>query len=218
MKILELFSGTGSVGKAALTLGYDEVVSVDLCNKYSIPTHLDDILTWDYKQYQPGYFDVVWASPPCTCYSIMLNAHKHLDVTALMLDADKIVNKSLEIIQYFGPKYWILENPQSGRLKDRAIMQGLPYIDADYCKYGYPYRKRTRFWTNRTCKLQMCKKDCMFIDGNKHVCRIGDTGDPKKKYLLSPSEAMMKYHGVKYDLAARYSIPQLLLLDLLPSS
>ena len=48
-KLLELFSGTGSVGKVATLLGYD-VVSVDLKNA-DINA---DILTWDYKQYDMG--------------------------------------------------------------------------------------------------------------------------------------------------------------------
>ena len=30
-----------------------------------------DITTWDYKaMFEPGEFDVVWASPDCTQYSI----------------------------------------------------------------------------------------------------------------------------------------------------
>lgn len=44
MKLLELFSGTGSVGTVAKELGYD-VVSLDLKNAYINC----DILKWDYK-------------------------------------------------------------------------------------------------------------------------------------------------------------------------
>ncbi len=45
MKILELFSGTGSVGKA---FPNDEVISVDIDNRYK-PTHLISIFDFDYK-------------------------------------------------------------------------------------------------------------------------------------------------------------------------
>ena len=64
MKLLELFSGTKSVGKVAEQLGY-EVTSLDL-------KHADiicDIMNWNYTVYESGYFDVIWASPPCTEYS-----------------------------------------------------------------------------------------------------------------------------------------------------
>ena len=47
MKLLELFSGTGSVGKVAKELGFD-VVSLDLKDA-NINT---DILNWDYKQFK----------------------------------------------------------------------------------------------------------------------------------------------------------------------
>ena len=65
IKVLELFSGTGSVGKCCKELGWD-VVSVDMI----LPAdHKVDIMDFDYKQYPKDYFDIVWASPPCTNYS-----------------------------------------------------------------------------------------------------------------------------------------------------
>ena len=60
----------------------------------------------------------------------------------------KILKKLLEIMDYFQPKYYIIENPQSGLLKEQSFMHGIPYTDVDYCKYGMPYRKRTRLWNN----------------------------------------------------------------------
>ena len=65
MRLLELLSGTVSVGNVAIERGY-EVVSVDR----DMPvTHKCDILTWDFRQYPPKHFDVLWASPPCTEHS-----------------------------------------------------------------------------------------------------------------------------------------------------
>ncbi len=88
MRLLELFSGTKSVGKVAETLGY-EVTSLDLKNA-DINT---DILNWDYKIYDPKHFHVIWASPPCTEYSRALTTK-----TRQMNSANQIVLKTFEII------------------------------------------------------------------------------------------------------------------------
>jgi hypothetical protein len=65
MKLLEMFSGTGSVGTVAKDMGWD-VVSLDLKGA-DIKC---DILQWKYKKYQVKCFDVISASPPRIEYSI----------------------------------------------------------------------------------------------------------------------------------------------------
>ena len=105
--LLELFSGTKSVGKVAETLGF-KVVSLDLKNAdINI-----NILDWDYKIYQPKHFDVIWSSPPCTEYSIA----KTTGIRNIEY-ANRIVLKTIEIIEYLKPKYYIIENQQTGLLK-----------------------------------------------------------------------------------------------------
>ena len=64
MNLLEMFSGTGSVGLVAKSLGFN-VISLDLKNA-DINT---DILKWDYKQFDRNHFDFIWSSPPCTEYT-----------------------------------------------------------------------------------------------------------------------------------------------------
>ena len=78
--------------------------------------------------------------------------------------------RTLEIIDYFKPSVWFIENPQSGLLKKQDFMKGLQYKDVDYCKYGLPYRKRTRLWNNldNWKPRPLCKKDCGMMDGNRH--------------------------------------------------
>ena len=58
--------GTGSVGKIARELGH-RVISLDIDMDADIKT---DILDWNYKKYEPKTFNLVWALPPCTEYSI----------------------------------------------------------------------------------------------------------------------------------------------------
>ena len=57
MKLLELFSGTGSWNKYCVENNI-ECVSVDISKKYHNPTILIDILKWDYKSARHNYFIV----------------------------------------------------------------------------------------------------------------------------------------------------------------
>jgi site-specific DNA-cytosine methylase len=98
-RLLELFSGTGSVGRAFIEKGW-EVVSVDLDPKAN-STITANILTWDYKIEEPGYFDSIWASPVCTHYSIARTTAK----TPRDLEgSDRLVQRVLDIIGYHKPQ------------------------------------------------------------------------------------------------------------------
>ena len=117
MRLLELFSGTGSVGNVAKAMGY-EVISVD---RDMMATHQCDIMDWNYQQYPPKYFNVLWASPPCTEYSIaMRNRPRDLE------GANILLQQTLDMIEYFEPTHWLIENPQTGVMKDQIEMWGLP--------------------------------------------------------------------------------------------
>ena len=153
-RLLELFSGTGSVGKE---WEYGEVVSVDVAGK--APTHQCDILKWDYTIYPPGHFDVVWASPPCTQYSV---ARTKAKTPRDLEGADALVRKALEIIEYFGPRFFFMENPWTGMLRHREVVAALPPPKkVSYCKYGAPYQKHTAIWTNAAdLELACCRRDC----------------------------------------------------------
>jgi site-specific DNA-cytosine methylase len=152
------------VGKVARELGF-EVISLDRDMQADIQT---DIMDWDHTQYPKKHFDVIWASPPCTEYS-MAKTTGARDIEG----ANKVVQKTLDILQYYEPKYWMIENPQSGLLKNQLCMWGLPYQDVDYCKYGMRYRKRTRIWNNivNWKPKPLCCKDCQSMDegGKRHI-------------------------------------------------
>ena len=198
IKVLELFSGTKSIGKVCDQLGW-ESVSVDLL----LPAdHQVDIMDFDYKQYPKDTFDIVWASPPCTEYS-RAKTQGIRDIEG----ANKIVLKTLEIIEYFNCEYWFLENPQTGRLKEQSFMKDIPFYDCDYCMYGLPYRKRTRIWTNKkNVNLLLCDKNCgSFIDG-RHIgsCGCGGQGQGHKK----------SYSNKSYSLQEKYRIPEDLIFSL----
>ena len=162
MKLLELFSGAGSVGKVAINFGI-HVTSLDRDMNADIKT---DIMNWNYQQFPPQHFDIIWASPPCTEYS----RAKTIGVRKIQ-ESNEIVLRVLEIINYFDPIFYMIENPQSGLLKNQTFMGDLPFNDVDYCRYGMKYRKRTRIWNNIYGwePKPLCKKNCGNIVDGRHV-------------------------------------------------
>jgi hypothetical protein len=46
------------------------------------------------------------------------------------------------------PFQWVVENPQTGALKNRDFMQGRQYADVSYCHYGKKKQKHTRSGTD----------------------------------------------------------------------
>tara|TARA_R110000803_G_scaffold118460_2_gene186852 strand:- start:761 stop:1423 length:663 start_codon:yes stop_codon:yes gene_type:complete len=217
MNVLELFSGTGSVGKVCETLGWN-VISVDL----ELPaTHECDILYFDYKQYPKDYFSIVWASPPCTYYSSLQNCwigRKKKDgilttketIEENRKESDKLILKTLEIINYFNPEVWFMENPQKGQLKDREVVKDIPFYDVSYCMYSnWGYEKRTRIWTNKNdFNNLICDKSgsCgnMIESQHKRVCDGGY--DKRKKDKTNYASGTNKLD--------RYRIPEDLIFSL----
>lgn len=162
MRLLELFCGTKSVGKVATAFGYS-VVSVDINPKFE-PTIVSDILKFDYKKFPPGYFHFIWASPPCTEFS----RAKTRGVRDLK-SAERIVRRTLKIIEYFKPKRFVIENPV-GLMRESKVMKEYNHLikTVSYCKYGFPYRKNTDLWTNTTFTPKKCERGTLCLSAKKH--------------------------------------------------
>ena len=178
MKCLELFSGTGSVGKILEKWGHS-VVSVDRDRKES--THTEDILKWDYKQYPKGYFNYIHMSPPCASFSIYNQSHYGKErwiqgvkkifnekehYSLIEREGLPLLQKGLEIIEYFNPKFWTCENPRNGKM--REFMGNRPFTDVSYCNYGYDYQKNTRIWNNFKFSGLYCKGETRCSHKKKH--------------------------------------------------
>ena len=196
MNILEVEKGTGSFSKIAEERGH-KTFTIDWLKKFN-PDLCIDVLKLR-KEDIPFIPDVIWLSPPCTEYS-----HAKRRGIRDLEYADKVVKKNLEIISWFPKAIFILENPQTGLLKNREFMKNIPFTDASYCKYGLPYRKQTRFWNNVNLKLKVCKKDCNFMDGKKHIMSVGNG---RKKYTKD-----IKFSS---DKELKYIVPRELCLDIL---
>ena len=152
MKVLELFAGSRSIGKAAESLGYD-VFSSDV-NDFDKIDYVVDILNFDIKKvpFQP---DIIWASPPCTTYSIAAISHhrpKNKPLSNFAIKSDLIVKKTLQIIKELNPNKWYIENPR-GLLRKQNFMIGLPKTTVWYCTYGDNRAKPTDIWSNNIRSL-----------------------------------------------------------------
>ncbi len=94
MRLLELFSGTGSVGRPWRKAG-NEVISVDIDGRYN-PEIVCDILQWSYCKLPIP--DVIWASVPCENYS---RARSRAKTPRNFELADALAGRAWEIILYF---------------------------------------------------------------------------------------------------------------------
>lgn len=203
MRILDLCAGTGSVKRA---VPHADVVSVDVVPKYN-PTIVTDVTRWQYQTaFPPGYFDVVWASPPCTHYSAAKTKGERDYVKY-----DAIVKRCFDIITYYRPKYWFLENPGgAARLHHRPFMKkhwNRYKRECCYCRYGYKYKKPTHIWTNRTIHLKTCttKTPCKYLRYYGRHPFVAQSG-PNPKSFTGPGTRA---------LSDRYSVPPKLIKDLL---
>jgi len=151
MKVLELFAGSRSVGKIAESLGM-EVFSSDLIEFEGIHYPIS-ILDFDVNKV-PFRPDIIWASPPCTGFSVAAIGHHwsggkgaYIPKTETAKLGIELVKKTLEIINHFQPTFWFMENPR-GVLRKLDVVKGLNKQSVTYCQYGDERMKPTDIWTN----------------------------------------------------------------------
>ena len=163
MKVLELFAGTRSIGKAFEAAGH-EVFSVEWDKSFENIDLYADILTVTAKDIieKFGRPDVVWASPDCSTFSIAaISHHRRKNPETGNLDpvsdyakfCDKVDQHVLALIKELNPKFYFIENPRGG-MRKMEWMQGLPRYTVTYCQYELdkPVNERrmkpTDIWTN----------------------------------------------------------------------
>ena len=157
MKVLELFAGTRSIGKAFEAAGH-EVFSVEWDKKFENIDLYADIMTVTAADILErfGRPDVIWASPDCTTFSIAaISHHRRKNPETGNLDSvsdyakfcDALDQHVLRLIMALSPKYWFIENPRGG-MRKMTWMQGLPRYTVTYCQCGDTRMKPTDIWTN----------------------------------------------------------------------
>ena len=156
MKVLELFAGTRSIGKAFEAHGH-EVFSVEWDKRFENIDLYQDILTIQATDIIEifGKPDVIWASPDCSSYSVAAISHHRkkdengnlIPLTDYARFCDRVNQHVLCLILALSPKYWFIENPRGG-LRKMDFMNGLPRYTVTYCQYGETRMKPTDIWTN----------------------------------------------------------------------
>lgn len=157
MKVLELFAGTRSIGKAFESHGH-EVFSVEWDKNFDNIDLYADIMTVtaDDIRKQFGAPDVIWASPDCTTFSVAaISKHRRQNPITGDLEpisdyarfCDTVDQHVLDLIRELNPKYYFIENPRGG-MRKMSWMQGMPRYTVTYCQYGDTRMKPTDIWTN----------------------------------------------------------------------
>ena len=156
MKILELFAGERSIGKAFEELGH-EVFSIDWNKDFKNIDWYADIgaITKQDIIERFGKPDIIWASPDCTSYSVAAIYHHRRrnelgslePISEYAKFCDAVNCHVLDLIKELDPKYYFIENPRGG-LRKMTFMQELPRYTVTYCQYGDTRMKPTDIWTN----------------------------------------------------------------------
>lgn len=155
MRVLELFSGTGTFSRIAREEGH-QTFTVDL---YEAADLKADILTLSAEDIWAAtgwsHIDLLWASPICTGFSIAAVGKswtRHDDGTFTPKSENARLSLALfehtfDLIEQLKPGAWYVENPR-GMARKMPVAQGKPRQTVSLCQYGDFRMKPTDIWTN----------------------------------------------------------------------
>jgi hypothetical protein len=106
-----------------------------------------DVFSWNYKAIQPSHVAGILAAPPCTDFAVSGAQYwKKKDKTGKTKESVKLILRTLEIVKFFKPSFWAIENP-IGRLN--TVVPELAHFGPWYFEpfwYGDPWSKKTGLW------------------------------------------------------------------------
>jgi len=153
MLIFDLFSGTGSSTQAFRESG-DTIISFEMDKSFDATEHVDVMdLTADYLLAKYGRPDFIWASPPCTAFSVASIGHHWAKgganpepKTKAAEENQELVGHTRKLIEQLQPRYgYLIENPR-GMLRKLPVLADLPRVTITYCQYGDDRMKPTDLW------------------------------------------------------------------------
>jgi site-specific DNA-cytosine methylase len=155
LKVLELFAGTRSIGRAFEEAGH-EVFSIEWDKRHKeIDWYTDiNLVTADEILERFGKPDIIWASPDCTTYSVAgISHHRRREehtlkpISEYAVFCDNTNHHVMDLIKDLNPRYFFIENPRGG-MRKMDFMSEIPRFTVTYCQYGERRMKPTDIWTN----------------------------------------------------------------------
>lgn len=153
MLIFDFFAGTGSSTQAFKDAGHT-VITFELDTSFEATEHAN-IFNLNATELiaKYGQPDFVWASPPCTAFSVASMGHHwgggmraYEPKTEAAKMSQELVAHTLKLIKELNPqKGWLMENPR-GMLRKLPVVQGYPRRTITYCTYGDSRMKPTDLW------------------------------------------------------------------------
>jgi hypothetical protein len=153
MLIFDFFSGTGSSTQGFKDAGHT-VISFEI-DPFFEATENVDIMTLSAETLIAKYGrpDFVWASPPCTTFSVSsiskhwlrggLNPEPRTEAAKY---GQQVVAKTRQLIEELNPVHgFLIENPR-GMLRKLPVLGGLERRTITYCQYGDTRMKPTDLW------------------------------------------------------------------------
>ena len=149
MLIFDFFAGTGSATQAFYDAGHT-VVKIELDEQFAADERDILSISADYLITKYGQPDFVWASPPCTTFSVAscgtywTSDGKPKNEKAIA--GLKMIEHTIALIRQLKPtKGFIIENPR-GMLRKQSMMDFMHRRTVTYCTYGETRMKPTDLW------------------------------------------------------------------------
>ena len=182
MKVLELFAGSCSFSNVAATYGFETYTTDHKLYETKI-NQIVDIFNFNINKV-PFKPDIIWASPPCTTFSIA-SCGKHWTApdkngnrepkTEAAHDGLLMLEQTVWIIYNLQPKYYFIENPR-GLMRKMLLVQPFDRYTVSYCQYGDTRMKPTDIWTNLKFTPRMCKNGASCHEAAPRGSRTGTQG------------------------------------------
>jgi len=162
------------MAKTFILRGHD-AITVDRSYPSTIQKDIRDVTAEEIVDQLGGYPDILWASPPCTQFSIA-SVSTHWKNRQPPIEGTELLAHTIRLIMQLNPSYWFIENP-GGMMRKLQIMQQFPRRTFTFCQYGDNSMKPTDVWTNhRMFYPKMCSNGSSCHDRAPRGSKTGTQG------------------------------------------